>query len=202
MDWDSYFGAWCATSGAKRHQEAQRLIVQARTLLARTSRTQDGWVWDAAADPERRWFLAKVLAANVSRRLLPAMVRAAVYTLDASMPGFFIAPSIRCFGQPPIWQLLLAHLEFGTLLERMGASYCLYSAGIAWLSEPPMQEGLELLARDSRGNVVRTPVSLKAQEAIAHAHDRMPWKAQEFVTNDDRLVRRNLAGTFALDPSR
>ena len=74
------------------------------------------------------------------------------------------------------------------------------SAGIVWLSEAPMQEGLELVARDSRGNVVRTPVSLKAQEAMADAHDRMPWKAQEFVTNDDRLVRRNLAGTFALDP--
>src|SRR5262249_24978648 len=86
MTWEQcYQAARVATT----HGELAQPLRHARTLFARAHRDQDAWVWHAASDPERRRFLQRVLAPGMPKRFLRPMVRAAIYTLDASAPKGF-----------------------------------------------------------------------------------------------------------------
>lgn len=197
--WDSRISAWerhyqeyvAAVTLANRQDANQRIaeiVRQARALLARSRRDEDAWVHAALRDPERKWFVAQVMAANVPRRFFTPMLYAAVDERNPSANRRFVEPCLRSYGRHRVTEALLEYVERGTNFEKAGAVNALYWAGV---SGPSMAD------------------RMSGEEAVLEAH--ASWVAMlerkrrlllhEFLANEDVEVRRSIIGKLSLDPA-
>lgn len=170
--WDDLYRLWAAARETSRDAEDGRTAA-ARRRVGRN--TQDDWRWlaEALADPERKWFVARMFAqAPVPRRLLGPMLRAGVLERNPSANRRFIEPCVASLGGRRVLEGLLRYLESGNDAEKAGAVSALY-----WATGNPRNEALDAL-----------------RERIRHAMLR------EFVANPDLDLRRQIISMLRLEP--
>ncbi len=103
MTWGDHFQHWSEARQARRNAEAQGHLQAARKRVAENTPEDWAWLELALADRERKWFVAFVfLRQPVPRRLLAAMMRAAVVDVDASTNRWFIRPCLESFGREAV----------------------------------------------------------------------------------------------------
>ncbi len=193
--WERHYREYVAASSLPNRQEANRRIVQivrqARSLLARKHRDHDAWIHAALRDPERKWFVAQVMATNVPRRFLTAMIQAAMNERNPSFNRRFVDPCIRSVGRHRVMDALLEYVEHGTNDEKAGAINAMCWAGA---SGQPLTD-----------RMIATPASNYAPEShatwMAVLERKRSVLLREFIANTDVDVRRSIISQLALDPA-
>ena len=112
-------------------------IVAARQYLKHCENYDWDWLESSLDDSERKWFVAAVFdRESLPRRLLPAMVRAAVLERNASNNRAFIDPCLRTYGLARVKPMVDEYLESNLPGARSGAERLQY-----WLREPYQRRG-------------------------------------------------------------
>jgi hypothetical protein len=131
MDWETAYQRWDQLCGGRERGRLHAYLAGVRAGLRGNDRS--GWDWLAAAiaDEERKWFVGAVFSrCSLPRRLLPAMIRAAVYEQDASKNRLFVEPCVATYGKERVKSLLRGYIESGTEQEKRGAERALYWVGV------------------------------------------------------------------------
>ena len=112
-------------------------LVAARQHLKHFGDTDWLWVESSLNDAERKWFVAAIFdRESLPRRLLPAMIRAAVLERNVSNNRAFIDPCLRTYGLARVKQLVDGYLESDVPGGPSGAERLQY-----WLREPREKRG-------------------------------------------------------------
>lgn len=128
MSWDDHFLVWervYRDPGPACFNGLQA----ARKRVA--TNTREDWVWlaDALGDVRRKFFVAMVFRLqSVPRRLLAALISAAVSELNPSKNQYYILPCVRTFGTKEVVTRLLRIVDAGSNEEQCGAVSALYWA--------------------------------------------------------------------------
>lgn len=119
---------------ARRDDRAtkERVAKEARRLLS--TATSDDWesLTEALGDDQRKWFIAAIFAESpVPKRMLKAMIRAAIYEANPSLNREFITSCIASFGHRIVNEALLDIVETGSDFEKAGAVNASYWGGMS-----------------------------------------------------------------------
>jgi hypothetical protein len=128
MSWDDHYREWSEACANRRNAEAYSCLQKARKRVSEN--TLDDWTWlqSALANPEKKWFVARLFERQpIPRSLLPAMVRAAVENVDASSNRWIIEPCMETFGREEVVN------ELDKLREGGIATVERYEAAMYWL---------------------------------------------------------------------
>ena len=112
-------------------------LVAARHFLKHCD--DDDWAWleSSLDDSDRKWFVASIFdRESLPRRLLPAMVRAAVLERNVSNNRAFIDPCLRTYGLDRVKSIVDAYLDSDVPGGPSGATRLQY-----WLREPRERRG-------------------------------------------------------------
>jgi hypothetical protein len=191
MTWDELFAAHRSLNLGKTGVKLQ-LVEDARRLLSKT--TEDDWskLENALADNDVKWFVAAVFSKSpLPKRLLKAMLRAAVYEVNPSFNRNFVEPRIASFGHRIVNEALLDYVENGTDFEKAGAVNALYWAAV----------GLSFT-----GNTrLHTLENATPESRAAYLELKNIWLRKrclflrEFVSNANVHVRRSIIPSLTLD---
>jgi hypothetical protein len=172
----------------------EQIVTEARRLLS--TATQDDWesLSNALEVDQRKWFIAAIFARSpVPKRLLKAMIRAAVYEVNPSLNRDFVTPCISSYGHRIVNEALLDVVETGTNFEKAGAVNALYWGGMS-LSFP------ENTTKFTLENA--TPESRAAYLELKNVWERKKCLfLREFVSNENVDVRRSIIPSLKLDES-
>lgn len=128
MTWDEHYQRWNEAVAARRNAEAYEHLQIARKRVADNSAEDWDWLLAALADPTKKWFVAKLFQRQpIPRRLLAAMMQAAVVDVDASTNKWMIAPCLETFGR----EAVLAELE--RLRDNGLATEARFNQALYWL---------------------------------------------------------------------
>ena len=142
MAWDELFPQWSALEAARRRQDAQRVLRDARKRIGRNNDADWQWLTEALADPARKYFVADVFRFQpVPRRLFAAFMRAAVLDVNYSNNRLFLTPCIESFGRETVLAELDRMRESGVATDDM------HRAGMYW-----MGQGSSKRRSDARNN--------------------------------------------------
>jgi hypothetical protein len=191
MTWEELFAAHRSLNLGTAAVKLQ-LVENARRLLSKT--TEDDWskLENALADNEVKWFVAAVLSkAPLPKRLLKAMLRAAVYEVNPSFNRNFVEPCIASFGHRVVNEALLDYVENGSDFEKAGAANALYWAGMP----------LSFVGKTRKYTVENaTPESRAAYLELKDVWLRRRFLfLREFVANENVDVRRSIIPELNLD---
>lgn len=196
LSWEQQYREYCTVTQLPDRHEAKRrrtiVVRRTRALLARGHRQQDAWVHAALLDQERKWFVAKVLAANVPHRFFDAMIHAAVYEINPSMNRRFVEPCIRSQGHRRVNEALLEYLEHGNNFEIAGAVNALY-----WAQASVQYTTGRIIDERTHKPTAEAQATYEAW-ADLHLRKRRAY-LRIFVTNEDTEVRQSLIGRFSLN---
>lgn len=199
--WAAYFTAYRAaallTDRDLAYRQRTAIVRQARQLLGRRHGAQRGWLFDAlqGQDLARTEFITSVLAANVPRSVVPAMIRAGVQAPDRPAKRRFIEPCVRSYGHRWITDLLVRYLAEGTRDERTGAATALYWAAIQ--QEVFWYTGFVIGARD----LLPTRAAQAQFAAWRPLRDqRTALLVEVFHATDDHAARWSIVQQLFLDP--
>jgi hypothetical protein len=129
MSWEELFGAHVSARRGGKHASSEQVVKEARRLLS--SATPEDWetLRQALRDGERKWLVAAVFARSpVPKRLLAAMIHAAIAEVDPSLNRYFVEPCIASYGHRVVNEALLEYVEKGSDFEKAGAVNALYWA--------------------------------------------------------------------------
>lgn len=174
MTWDEYYLLWSQFRRQPRTKESHQQMQAICKRVAENTPDDWGWLADALADKDRKWFVADVFKFQpVARRLFMPMLRAGVLERNPSLNRDFIEPCVRSFGSRRVVEELLRYLESGTNAEKAGAASAYY-----WSGGNPRGEVLADLGKRFCCQMLR-----------------------EFIENDDLDVRRRIIPMLQMDPS-
>lgn len=129
---DEYISEW-----PRRPKNVDILLQNARSAM-RGSNEDCAWCREALEDPKKRWFVASLFSkAPVPKRLLSAMVEAAIDVDNPSTNRQFIEPCIRSLGALSVLKALRKALDYGGVAKQTGAVDALY-----WVNSNPREEDL------------------------------------------------------------
>ena len=112
-------------------------LVAARQYLKQCDDADWVWLESSLDDPKRKWFVAAIFdRESLPRRLLPAMVRAAVLERNVSNNRAFIDPCLRTYGLARIKPMVDEYLDSDLPDAPSGAERLQY-----WLREPYKRRG-------------------------------------------------------------
>jgi hypothetical protein len=181
---------------ARRDDRAtkEQVVKEARRLLSTAN--PDDWesLSEALEDDHRKWFIAAIFAKSpVPKRLLKAMIRAAVYEVNPSLNREFITPCIVSFGHRVVNVALLDIVETGSDFEKAGAVNASYWGGIS-LSFPENTQDFTV-----------ENATLESRAAYLELQDvwerRRCLFLREFVSNENVEVRQSIIPSLKLDES-
>lgn len=132
VDWPALNATWRDTALKERRALYDRAMEAARKAPA------SYWDWFATIDANDRMngslagavLLGWLGSAPVPRRMIDAMLRAAVEERNPSFNRKFIEPCARAYGRRAVVERLLVYLERGTNSEKAGAANALYWASM------------------------------------------------------------------------
>jgi hypothetical protein len=128
MTWDELFSQWSALEAARRRQDAQLILRDARKRVSSNDDADWKWLTEALADPARKYFVVDVFRFQpVPKRLFSAFMRAAVLDVNYSNNRPFLTACIESFGR----EAVLAELD--RLRESGVATDDMHRAGMYWL---------------------------------------------------------------------
>ena len=131
MDWEATYRQWAQLWREHKRERAHALLADARAGLRENERADWEWLNAALADEGRKWFVAALFGRlPLPRRLLAAMIRAAVHEPDASHNRRFVEPCVATYGKERVRLLLSEYVESGTEQEKRGAEKALYWLGV------------------------------------------------------------------------
>jgi hypothetical protein len=134
MTWDELFSQWSALEAARRRQDAQFVLRDARKRVSSNDDTDWLWLREALADPSRKYFVADVFRFQpVPKRLFPAFMRAAVLDVNYGNNRLFLTPCIESFGREAVL------VELNRLRESGTASDDMHRAGMYWAEQVPYE---------------------------------------------------------------
>ena len=112
-------------------------LVAARQYLKHFDDDDWEWIESSLEDSDRKWFVAAIFdRESLPRRLLPAMVRAAVLERNVSNNRAFIDPCLRTYGLARVKPLVDEYLDSDVPGAPSGAERLQY-----WLREPREKRG-------------------------------------------------------------
>ena len=112
-------------------------LVAARQHLKHFDDDDWAWIESSLDDPDLKWFVAAIFdRESLPRRLLPAMVRAAVLGRNVSNNRAFIDPCLRTYGLARVKPLVDEYLDSDMPGGPSGAERLQY-----WLREPREKRG-------------------------------------------------------------
>ncbi|WP_430453731.1 hypothetical protein [Rhodopirellula europaea] len=112
-------------------------LVAARQYLKQCDDADWAWLESSLDDPTRKWFVAAIFdRESLPRRLLSAMVRAAVLERNVSNNRAFIDPCLRTYGLDRVKPMVDEYLESDVPGAQSGAERLQY-----WLREPYKRRG-------------------------------------------------------------
>ena len=112
-------------------------LVAARQHLKHCGASDWAWLESSLADDQLKWFVAAIFdRESLPRRLLPAMVRAAVLERNVSNNRAFIDPCLRTYGLAKIKPIVDEYLVSEIAGAASGAERLQY-----WLREPREKRG-------------------------------------------------------------
>ncbi len=156
--------------------------------------TAEDWklLEDALHDQERKWLVAEVFSKTpVPKRLLDAMLRAAVYEVNPSFNRCFVEPCIASYGHRVVNEALLEYVEKGSDFEKAGAVNALY-----W-------GGMRLRFDDYKRGLTIKNATPESRAAYLELKDVWLRKRclflREFVTNENVDVRRSIIPSLTLE---
>lgn len=194
MTWRDLFDSYLTARCGEDRNTMQQIAEEARRLLSKA--TAEDWklLEEALGDPERKWLVAAVFVkAPVPKRLLKAMLRAAVYEINPSFNRCFVEPCIASYGHRVVNEALLDYVEKGNDFEKAGAVNALYWAGM------PLR-----FTSDTREYTVEnaTPESRADYFELKDIwqHKRCLF-LREFVSNENIHVRRSIIPSLKMEAS-
>lgn len=130
MTWDELFSQWSALEAARRRQDAQLVLRDARKRVGSNNDADWRWFAEALADPARKYFVADVFRFQpVPKRLFDPFMRAAVLDVNYSNNRLFLTPCIESFGRDAVRAELDRMRESGVATEDM------HRAGMYWMGQ-------------------------------------------------------------------
>jgi hypothetical protein len=134
MTWDELFSQWSELEAARRRQDAELVLRDARKRVSRNGEEDWEWLTEALADPARKYFVADVFRLQpVPKRLFAALMRAAVVDVNYSNNRLFLTPCIESFGR----DMVLA--ELNRLRDSGIATADMHRAGMYWMGQGTSQ---------------------------------------------------------------
>ena len=176
------------------HATRERSVKEARRLLSMATevewQTLSGWL---THDQRKRFVAAIFEQFPVPKRLLIAMIRAAVCEVNPSFNKEFVSPCIASYGHRVVNEALLDVVENGNDFEKAGAVNALYWGGIS-LRFDNYKLGLTLENA--------TPESRAAYLELQDVWERKRCLfLRKFVANENVDVRRSIIPSLKLDLS-
>jgi hypothetical protein len=190
MTWDELFSQWSALEAARRRQDAQLALRDARKRVASNDDADWQWLTEALADSARKYFVAGVFRFQpVPKRLFAAFIQAAVLDVNYSNNRLFLRPCIESFGR----ELVLAELD--RLRDSGTATPDMHRAGMYWLGQvtSPPQSGEEV--SDAERELPRLNYSPSDRTAI---FPRGPERPPSVVIRQDLRIILILLAAFAI----
>jgi hypothetical protein len=171
-----------------------QIVKEARRLLSTATSADWERLSEALADDKQKWFVAAIFSEYpVPKRLVKAMIRAAIYEVNPSLNRAFISPCIASYGHRTVNEGLLEVVENGTDFEKAGAVNALYWGGMS-LSFPPNTNRFTLENA--------TPESRAAYFKLKDVWERKDRLfLQEFVSNENLDVRQSIIPSLKLNES-
>jgi hypothetical protein len=192
MSWEELFGAYASARRGDKHASSEQVVKEAHRMLS--SATPDDWetLKQALKDGKRKWLVAAVFSRSpVPKRLLAAMIHAAIYEVNPSLNRYFVEPCLASYGHRVVNEALLEYVEDGSNFEKAGAVNALY-----WAQMPLRFFGV---TRDFTLENA-TPESRDAYLELNDVwHRKRCLFLREFVTNADVNVRRSVIPSLNLD---
>lgn len=128
MTWDELFARWSSLAAARRRQDAELLLRDARKRVSRNDEADWRWLEQALTDPERKFFVSQVFRWQpVPARLLAPFVRAAVTDVNKSVNRDFLEPCVESFGHDAVRR------ELDELRASGAATQYWYDAAMYWM---------------------------------------------------------------------
>jgi hypothetical protein len=128
MTWDDHYRRWQEALSGRRNAEAFEHLQTARKRVAENGVEDWEWLTSALADPNKKWFVAKLFQRQpIPRRLLAAMMQSAVIDVNASTNRYLIEPCVATFGR----EVVVAELE--QLRKNGVATEVRYECAMYWL---------------------------------------------------------------------
>ena len=100
MTWSELLSQWSTLERARRRQDAQLVLRDARKRVASNGDADWHWLVEALGDPARKYFVSEVFRFQpVPKRLFDAFMRAAVVDVNYSNNRLFLTPCLESFGR-------------------------------------------------------------------------------------------------------